>query len=151
MPNWTYLAVALFYNLGLAIWIGGGIALGALTAPTLFRTIPDRSMAGGAFGSILRKFARLRLLALTLVLGAALTKHLAWERHAAGPWIPIRWIAIVVMALQLCYEILVLETAIERAHGPGGGGSEGFQRLHRRAGLLMKLGIGAAVVALFFN
>ena len=40
MPNWLYLLTNFVYHLGLAIWIGGSIALGALVAPALFRMLP---------------------------------------------------------------------------------------------------------------
>ena len=53
MPNWAYLLVTLVYNLSLAIWIGGTVALGALAAPTLFARLESRSKAGEVFGAIL--------------------------------------------------------------------------------------------------
>ncbi len=35
MPNWLHLFTNLVYHLGLALWIGGTIVLGALVAPAL--------------------------------------------------------------------------------------------------------------------
>ena len=46
MPNWLYIVTHTFYLLGLTIWIGGGVILGALVAPALFRSLP-RPQAGG--------------------------------------------------------------------------------------------------------
>src|SRR5207253_5074750 len=97
MPNWLYLLDSIAYHLGLALWIGGAIVLGALVAPALFGAMP-RQEAGAIFGPILRKFARLRLGAIALVIVAAAVKHLAWETHASTVWILIRWIAIAFMA-----------------------------------------------------
>ena len=60
MPNWLHLFVNGLYHLGLALWIGGAVALGALAAPVLFGALP-RQQAGSIFGPTLRRFAKLRL------------------------------------------------------------------------------------------
>jgi len=154
MPNWTYLIVSLFYHLGLAVWIGGAAALGALVAPRLFRTLP-RPQAGEIFGSILRTFARVRLVALAAVIGAAAVKFMAWENGAGQSvvrtWMLIRWIAIGVMAFAVLYEIFFLEGAISASRAEAGGAGERFKRLHRRAEMMMKLSMVAALIALFLN
>ena len=92
MPNWLYIATNTVYHLGLAVWIGGTVVLGALTAPALFRSLP-RPEAGAIFGPILRRFARLRLAALVGVVAAAAVKYLLWETHARNTWIALRWAA----------------------------------------------------------
>jgi hypothetical protein len=101
MPNWLYLFTNLFYHLGLAIWIGGTLVLGALVAPALFRNLP-RHQAGGMFGPILRRFARVRVAALLVTLVAAAIKQLAWESGGAI-WIAIRWAALAFMAAAVVY------------------------------------------------
>lgn len=143
MPNWLHLVTSLLYHLGLAIWIGGAIALGALAAPALFRELP-RPQAGGIFGVILRRFARLRLAALVMVILAAAIKYLVWESHTRSIWIGIRWAAISVMAAAVLYEIFYLEGAIEKR-------DERFPQLHKRAERLMSLSVLAALVAMFLN
>ena len=146
MPNWLYLLDSIAYHLGLALWIGGAIVLGALVAPALFGAMP-RQEAGAIFGPILRKFARLRLGAIALVIVAAAVKHLAWETHASTVWILIRWIAIAFMAAAVLYEIYSLEPALHARRGD----PERFQPLHRRSENLMKLTLLAAVVAAFLG
>jgi uncharacterized membrane protein len=84
MPNWFYLFFNALYHLGLALWIGGAVAIGALAAPALFAALP-RHEAGGIFGQILRRFARLRAAALLLIVIGAGAKYLRWETHAATP------------------------------------------------------------------
>lgn len=154
MPNWAYLIVTLFYTVGLAVWIGGAVALGALVAPRLFRTLP-RPQAGEIFGSILRIFARVRLVALAAVIGAAAVKFMAWENGAAQSvvrtWMLIRWLAIGLMAFAVLYEIFFLEGAIAASRAEEGGPGERFKRLHRRAEMMMKLSMVAALIALFLN
>jgi uncharacterized membrane protein len=146
MPNWLYLAVNVAYHLGLALWIGGAVVLGALVAPALFRALP-RPEAGGLFGPILRRFARLRLAAIVLVIAAAATKHVVWETHASTLWMLLRWLAIAIMTASVVYEIYYLEGALAARRGD----PVAFQPLHRRSENLMKLSLLAAVVALFLS
>jgi len=143
VPNWLHLVTNLFYHLGLAVWIGGALALGALTAPALFRELP-RPQAGGIFGAILRRFARVRLAALVVTILAAAVKFLVWETHARSVWIGIRWAALALMAAAVLYEILSLEPAIHKR-------DERFPILHKRSEMLMKVTLLAALVAMFLN
>lgn len=152
MPNWAYLLVTFLYNLSLAVWIGGTIVLGALAAPTLFAQLESRSKAGQIFGSILRRFARLRLAALVVTIGAAAVKFVSWESGGSsqyGVWVGLRWAAIVGMAAAVLYEILFLERAVARHRDDPEGAA--FQRLHRRAEVVMSGSVAAAVVALLIN
>ena len=146
MPNWGYLAINFLYHIGLALWIGGAIVLGALVAPALFRALP-RSDAGNIFGPTLRRFSRMRVIAVGLVVVAAALKYVTWERHAASPWIAIRWAAIAALAFDVAYEIGFLEPALERARGD----TEAFGRLHKRSEMLMKSALVVALVALLFS
>lgn len=146
MPNWLYIATNAVYHLGLAVWIGGAVVLGALTAPALFRSLP-RAEAGAIFGPILRRFARLRLAALVGVVAAAAVKHLLWETHARNAWIALRWAAVAFMAFAVLYEIVWLERAIEASRAE----PREFAILHGRAEGLMKASVAAAVVALVLS
>ena len=151
MPNWAYLLVTLVYNLSLALWIGGAIALGALAAPTLFSRL-ERSAAGEVFGTILRKFARLRLVALLFAIGAAIIKYVSWESGASsqyGTWLALRWGAMAVMAAAVLYEIFYLESALARHRSASSGPV--FQRLHRRSELVLSGSLVAAGAALLIN
>ena len=143
MPNWFYLFFHFLYTAGLALWIGGAVALGALAAPKLFGALP-RAEAGAIFGPILRRFSRLRLMATVMVIIGAGAIFVKWETHAATAWIAIRWAAIAVLTLTVVYEIIVLEPAMARR-------DERFAALHRRSEMLMKTSLIAAFVALFFS
>jgi uncharacterized membrane protein len=155
MPNWLYIVAHVLYLLPLTIWIGGAVALGALVAPALFRSLP-RHQAGGIFGPILRRFARLRLVCVVVLVLAAAWKYAQWETHAATPWMAIRWAAIALMAAIVLYELFVLERAME-ATRPGPDAAESdprrvtFMRLHKRSEALMKAGLIAALVALLLG
>jgi uncharacterized membrane protein len=157
MPNWLYLLFSVLYHLGLCVWIGGTIALGALTAPALFRTLP-RPQAGAIFGTILRRFARVRIAALIAIIIGAGVKYVTWETHSLSPWIVVRWLMIAFLAVSLIVEILVFEPQLEArrvllnpemtADDPQ---RAAFNVLHRRAENLLRLALLAAVVALFFS
>jgi putative copper export protein len=143
LPNWLYLLFHFLYTAGLAIWIGGAVALGALAAPQLFGALP-RAEAGAIFGPILRRFSRLRVAAVALVILGAGVKYVKWESHAATPWIALRWVAIAFLAFTVSYEIVFLEPALARR-------DEHFPALHKRSEMLMKASLIAALVALFFS
>lgn len=143
MPNWLYLFFHFLFTAGLAIWIGGAIVLGVFVAPALFRSLP-REQAGSIFGPVLRRFARLRLVAAVLIVTGSIAKYVLWETHAASPWIAIRWAAIVFLVAAVVYEVLSLYPAIE------GRGAD-FEQLHKRSEMLMKASVAAALVALFFS
>lgn len=156
MPNWLHLFTNLVYHLGLALWIGGTIVLGALVAPALFRALP-RPQAGGIFGPTLRRFARLRLGALIATVAAAGMKHAVWER-TSSLWISLRWAALGVLAAAVLYEIAYLEPKLEarRVHltpemGEDHPERRAFNALHRRAEGLMKASLVAAIAAMLIS
>ena len=155
MPNFSYIAVSGAYHLALALWIGGAVALGALAAPELFRRLP-REDAGSIFGSVLRRFARLRLAAVTIALAAAATKRVVWENHASSIWIALRWLALAYLTIVVVYEIYALEPAMARWRGamgdsPADPARIAFMRLHKRSEMLMKTALMAALAALLLG
>ena len=157
MPNWLYLLVNTAYHLGLALWVGGVVVLGALAAPALFRSLP-RAQAGQVFGTILRRYARLRVVAFLLVVAGAAGKFAGWETHAATPWLAIRWLSIAVLGASVIYEIGVqervmgrLQTSITAEMADDDPLRLEFGKHHRRAELLMKISLFAAVTAMFFS
>ncbi|HEX9983831.1 MAG TPA: DUF4149 domain-containing protein [Thermoanaerobaculia bacterium] len=157
MPNWAYLLNNFAYNVSLAIWIGGAVVLGALTAPALFRALP-RLQAGSIFGPTLRKFGRMRLVTVVIAIAAAAVKHFVWEDGRSTVWIAIRWVALGIMAFAILYEIGFLERALEarRVHltpemPESDPQRQQFNVLHHRAESLMKVSVVAAVVALMLS
>lgn len=156
MPNWLHLFTNLIYHLGLAIWIGGTIALGALAAPQLFRSLP-RLQAGAVFGPMLRRFARVRLGALVATIAAAAVKHALWEQTSTI-WMAARWAALLFMAASVLYEISSLEKSLDaqRVHltpemGEDDPHRRRFNSLHKRAEVLLKGSVLAALVAMLLS
>ncbi len=156
MPNFLALILWFAYQLSLTLWVGGAIVLGALTAPELFRQLP-RPQAGAIFGPILRRFARIRLAAIVVAILAAFVRLFTFEKHALSPWIALRWAALVVMAVAVTYEILVLEPAMQRhraairSEDAADPERVAFMVLHKRSEALMKMSVGAALLAMFLS
>ena len=159
MPNLPYMLVSLVHDSALAIWIGGILVLGALVAPTLFGSF-ERRAAGEAFGTMLRRFLRLRLVAVVALILAAGVRFALWEspgRVVPSIWIMMRWTLISTMALMVLYELLYLERAVERslagmrANGEEGEEGRRFRVLHRRSEMLAKASLLTATGALFLS
>jgi uncharacterized membrane protein len=155
LPNWIYLILQLLYDLGLAIWIGGALALGAAAAPELFKALP-KQQAGAIFGPILGRFLRMRAIALLMIVVSAGARFLIWERHAATFWLIGRWTAIVLLAWALLGEMSIQRQMRVFSVSLGPEGEENpvrvyFHYLHVRAEGLMKVSVIAALIALFFS
>lgn len=145
--------VSFVYHLALALWIGGALALGALTAPELFRQLP-RSQAGGIFGPILRRFSRIRLIAILCAIVAAVVKHVLWETHSANGWIIARALFLFLLAASVAWELLALEPRMGRVRASMAATDDDpsrreFMRLHKQSEALMKLSLFAALGAVF--
>lgn len=156
MPNWPHLFTNLCYHLGLAVWIGGTVVLGALVAPALFRALP-RHEAGAIFGPTLRRFARVRIVAIAVAIAAAAVKFAVWE-SGAMLWIAVRWAALLFLAASVLYEVGYLERALEarRVHvtpdmGEHDPRRRAFNALHKQAEGLMKASLVAAVAAMLLS
>ena len=153
MPNWIYLIFQLLYDLGLAIWIGGALALGAATAPELFKALP-KQQAGAIFGTILGRFLRMRAVALMMIVIGAGARFLIWERNAVSPWLAVRWAVILLLAWALLGErtiqrkmrVFASDLGPESEDNPV---REMFRLLHIRAEGVMKASLIAALIALF--
>jgi uncharacterized membrane protein len=156
VPNWLYLFFNALYHLGLGLWIGGTIVLGALVAPALFKALP-RHDAGSIFGGILLRFARLRAAALIMIIVSAAAKVLIWERNDMAPWLAVRWAAIVLLAWALVVDIRRTGKMMQWHSGIGPDVADDdprrlyFNLLHVRAEGLMKASIVAAFFALLFS
>ena len=89
------------YHLGLAVIVGGGLALGFAAAPALFRAIPSRSLAGSAFGEILARWDQVAVIAVVLVAVTAFLRAVNFETPDARHW--VRWALLLVMGFATLY------------------------------------------------
>jgi hypothetical protein len=156
VPNWIYLFFNALYHLGLGLWIGGAVVLSAIVAPSLFASFP-RHQAIVIMVPMLRRFARLRLGALLMILIGAGTKVLIWERFDLAPWLAVRWAAIVLLAWALLFDLMrtkrlvAFGAGIEPEAAPDDPRRLLFELLYVRAEGLMKASVVAAFFALVFS
>lgn len=156
MPNWIYLFFNLLYHLGLALWLGGAVVISFQTSPAILAELP-RFQAIVVQAAILRRFARLRLLALLMILIGAGAKFLIWERFDIAPWLAIRWGAIVALAWALIFDLirtrrlLAFGKGIELDVVADDPRRVLFEHFYVRAEGLMRASALAAFIALLFS
>jgi len=156
VPNWIYLFFNLLYHLGLALWLGGAVVISFQTSPAILAELP-RFQAIVVQAAILRRFARLRLLALLMILIGAGAKFLIWERFDIAPWLAIRWGAIVALAWALIFDLirtrrlLAFGKGIELDVAADDPRRVLFEHFYVRAEGLMRASALAAFIALLFS
>lgn len=156
MPNFGYMLVQFIYLLALTIWIGGTVAIGALTAPNVFRTLSDRASAGEIMGKIFYQFDRVKDICSLVLITTSLAKFLTWERNW-NVWIASRHLALSIMIFTALTTGWVVGPTLQqlRSAGPPEARSAEvaarFQKLHRISVLMMQVGLVAALVALLLS
>ncbi len=156
MPNWFYIFVNALYHLGLALWIGGVVVIWTSVSPAILDALP-RFQAFVVQATILRRSARLRLLALLMILAGAGAKFLIWERFDLQPWLAVRWGAIVLLAWALIFDLngtrrlLACGKGIELDAAADDPRRAIFELLYVRAEGLMRASVLAALIALLFS
>lgn len=156
MPNWIYLFFNTLYHLGLALWIGGVVVIWACVGPSILGALP-RFQAFVVQATILRRSARLRLLALLMILAGGGAKFLIWERFDMQPWLAVRWGAIVALAWALIFDLkgtrrlLAFGKGIELDVAADDPRREIFELLYVRAEGLMRASALAALIAILFS
>jgi len=102
--NWLFFFLNAIYNLGLAIWIGGAFVLIALVKPSIFEKQSPHE-AGATYGGLIRRFARVRVIAILMILIGAGAELALWGRNNLTPLLAVRWSAIVILAWGFIFEI----------------------------------------------
>lgn len=85
------------YVLSVALLVGGSTALGAVTAPTLFRVL-DRGAAGVAFGAILERWDGVAILAASVLVVTTGLRAAAFEDALAA-----RFAAVLIVVVATLY------------------------------------------------
>lgn len=92
------------YHLALAVLVGGGLVLGSVVAPAVFRGVASRGEAGGLFGGVLARWDGLAILCVVLVVVTSILKAGAYEVNGAPEGRLIaRWVLLVVLAAAVIY------------------------------------------------
>jgi hypothetical protein len=144
LPNVAYMLASFVHLAGMAVWVGGIVALGAIAAPTLFRRLPA-SDAGALFGPMLEVFEKVSTGAAIAAVAGAIAKGWIGEQNA-NVWMLVRWAALIVMVLLLATANTVVHPRIRalQAKTPGIGAlpdsdpeRRAFQKLHKLSERLM--------------
>jgi hypothetical protein len=144
------------YHLGLALWIGVVVVIWACVSPPVLEALP-RFQAIVVQAAVLRRSARLRLLAMLMILAGGGAKFLIWERFDMQPWLAVRWGAIVLMAWALIFDLkgtrrlLAFGKGIELDVAADDPRRTVFELLYVRAEGLMRASVVAAFIALLFS
>jgi putative copper export protein len=152
VPNFYFMGVQFVHLLALALWVGGIVMAGMITAPVLFTRLPSRKLAGELFGEVIKRFERLILACIVALIVTAVIKYLTWENLT--PWNLSRYIAIVIMSACGLYSAFGLsprlrELQAQIARGSGSTEHEAlFERLHRRSFLCLVISLICGLVVI---
>lgn len=145
-------------TLGLALIVGGMLALGAFTAPTVFKSFP-RPEAASAMALIFGRYDRVVLVALALVLTGEACRFVglkgtpgsnSWQKRDA-----LHYGLMALLTASLLYSTLGLNPEIARMNRAGvhrdktTQAGQAFEKLHRRSETFYKWELlGAALLIL---
>ena len=158
VPNVAYLVAGFAHSLGMTVWVGGIVALGAIAAPVLFRRLP-RPEAGALFGPMLRIFEKVSLAAAILAVAGAAAMAWIGGQHA-NLWVVVRYVALAGMCVLLFAANILVHPAIRTVQDANPGISQRpetdpararFQSLHKLSERLMTGQLVLGLVVLFFS
>ena len=148
------------YHLSLAVLVGGGMVLGSVVAPALFRTAP-RSEAGTLFGAALARWDGLAIFCVILVVLTSVLKAGAFEvAEAPELRLIVRWIALAVMSAAVIYSSGWASPVARSIRSqtrdfddlPQNAPARGeFAKLHRSSSRAMRVGVVAGLIAMFLS
>lgn len=157
IPNIPYLIASFLHLLGLVVWLGGIVALGAIAAPTLFRRLP-RAEAGALFGPMLAIFEKVSLGAMVATVAGAIGKSVIGGQNP-NAWVFARDAALVLMVVLLLASNFWVHPAVRRLQEatPGVGSLPDtdpkrveFTRLHKLSERMMSAQLFLGLVVLLF-
>ena len=141
---------------GLGVWVGGMVTLGALVAPTVFNTVKPVEMAGDAMSLVFRKFnGGLVYICIGLVLIGFLGKFFLVASRGRSRW--VEGSLLILMTLTGLYIGAILGPKMQdlrqiRMSDPSNTGAVvEFDRGHRLSERLFTLNLILGVTALFIN
>lgn len=86
--------VSALYNIAVAVWVGGLLAIGLIAAPVLFTQLADRGLAGNLAGAMFSVMAWVGLgCGIYLILFVVFSK--GWRAIKSG----VFWIVLLMLAL----------------------------------------------------
>lgn len=83
------------FVVGLAVWVGGLVVLGAVAAPHLFQSLPTEQ-AADLFGRILRTFGWVTFACGAVAMAGASLMYVAAPRGGVLPWLRIVLLSVML-------------------------------------------------------
>ena len=160
MESLYFDTIQFLYHFALAVLIGGGLVLGAVVAPAIFRTIPSRGEAGALFGAALTRWDGLAILCVIVLVVTSALKVGLEITGAPEPRLIARWAALVVLCAAVLYSSGWANPVARslRAQTPAWDDlpestpmRREFAKLHASSSRAMRLGIVAGLVALLLS
>lgn len=161
METLSFDLLRFLYHLGLAILVGGSLALGTVVAPALFGTARARSEAGLLFGSVLARFDAFAVFAVVVVAVTSVLMAISFEVTASPePRLIARWVALAALALATLYSSAWANPVARQIRSATSGFDElplssparlEFARLHARSRRAMNVAVLSGLVALFLS
>jgi len=149
-----------FYQLALALIVGGAIVLGSAVAPAVFSSARTRGEGGLLFGGILARFDQLAILALFVVALTSVLRFIGFEETAVGPRLIARWVALALLAVFVLYGS-AWSNPVARTLRAGTRDFDElpessavrveFAKLHRASSRAMRLAVLAGLAAMFLS
>lgn len=141
-----------FQLVGLALMIGGMLALGAFTAPVVFGQLP-REQAGPIMATIFRRYDIVLLVSLGLVLGGEALRLASRCVQAKSLLNLIRYGFMAVLVGGVLFSTLKLNADIEKMNRAGlhrdyTAAGRAFEKTHKLSETLYKLDMLAALLLL---
>jgi hypothetical protein len=149
-----------FYQLALAVLVGGTLVLGTVVAPALFRGARSRPEAGTLFGAALARFDGYALLALIVLVVTSALKAGFEVTGTPEPRLVARWIVLGLLALTTLYSSAWANPVARSIRGATAGFDDlpagaparvEFARLHERSRRAMSIAAVFGLLALFLS
>ena len=149
------------YHVALAVIVGGGVVLGGVVAPALFRGPRPRSEAGQIFGEVLAGWDALAIVSVVLIVVTSALKAGAYEVSGAPePRLLERWVALAVMSVAVLYSSgwaspvarsIRKQTRDFDDLPPSAPARVEFAKLHRSSSGAMRIAVVAGAIALLLS
>lgn len=151
-------AMLTFFGL-IFMWLGAAAVLGFIVAPTVFTTEPSKTVAGGIFGNVLKKFSYFEI-SIVVISFAAWGYLYANDREHTSiiAAVFLAFVGAIVLA-----DVLMLSPAIWQLRGqignfdvePADAAAKGlrdkFKSMHALSSILMLAKIAAGICAIIFQ
>lgn len=155
LPAWAFPAGSALQTLGLALMVGGMLALGAFTAPVVFHQLP-RPMAAPVMATIFTRYDIVVLVALGMTIMGEVLRKASCLVPCRSRLSITRKVMLGLLTLSVLYSTTCINPRIEQMnlaglHRDASEAGQQFDKLHKRSEQLYKLELLLAVLLLLLT